>query len=218
MKKIAFSKPLLVLATLIASAGASAAGYITLPSGSVSVPSTSAAGTTVTLSGTYDPSDTVIFTVSGEVFLQDPASPRYGTNAAGVVITPGAGAGEGGDSAVMFGSYVNDTFGALLVSLNGGAFKQIFTPDAATGLGAASPPTTLTFGGLASALFGSFGTVTNPSITFVVADDLYSDNTGSFKVSSSIPEPSIWAMMLVGFAGLGFASYRASKKISAAAA
>jgi hypothetical protein len=35
---------------------------------------------------------------------------------------------------------------------------------------------------------------------------------------SSIPEPSTWAMMLLGFAGLGFAGYRASRKSVALAA
>jgi hypothetical protein len=34
------------------------------------------------------------------------------------------------------------------------------------------------------------------------------DNVG---VSTSVPEPSTWAMMLAGFAGLGFAGYRKSK-------
>ena len=33
----------------------------------------------------------------------------------------------------------------------------------------------------------------------------------------SVPEPSTWAMMLVGFAGLGYAGYRASRKTVAAA-
>jgi hypothetical protein len=32
------------------------------------------------------------------------------------------------------------------------------------------------------------------------------------------PEPSTWAMMLVGFAGLGFAGCRASRRRAAAAA
>jgi hypothetical protein len=35
---------------------------------------------------------------------------------------------------------------------------------------------------------------------------------------SGVPEPSTWAMMLVGFAGLGFAGYRASRKKVAPAA
>ena len=29
---------------------------------------------------------------------------------------------------------------------------------------------------------------------------------------TAVPEPSTWAMMLIGFAGLGFAGYRASRK------
>jgi PEP-CTERM motif len=36
--------------------------------------------------------------------------------------------------------------------------------------------------------------------------------------SSAVPEPSTWAMMLVGFAGLGFAGYRTSRKTAAFAA
>jgi hypothetical protein len=31
----------------------------------------------------------------------------------------------------------------------------------------------------------------------------------------SVPEPSTWAMMLIGFAGLGFAGYRASRRATA---
>jgi PEP-CTERM motif len=36
-------------------------------------------------------------------------------------------------------------------------------------------------------------------------------------VTTQVPEPSTWAMMLAGFAGLGFLSYRASRKAGAAA-
>jgi PEP-CTERM motif len=35
---------------------------------------------------------------------------------------------------------------------------------------------------------------------------------------SPVPEPSTWAMLLIGFAGLGYASYRASRKSAAVAA
>jgi PEP-CTERM motif len=39
------------------------------------------------------------------------------------------------------------------------------------------------------------------------------DETVAVDVTtSSIPEPSSWAMMLIGFAGLGFAGYRAKRK------
>ena len=37
-------------------------------------------------------------------------------------------------------------------------------------------------------------------------------------VSGAVPEPSTWAMMLLGFAGLGFAGYRKTKKSPAFAA
>ena len=40
------------------------------------------------------------------------------------------------------------------------------------------------------------------------------DNTGAIFETSSpspIPEPSTWAMMLLGFAGLGFAGYRKAR-------
>lgn len=39
---------------------------------------------------------------------------------------------------------------------------------------------------------------------------------GSF-VSSAVPEPSTWAMLLLGFAGLGFIGYRSSRKSAALA-
>jgi hypothetical protein len=34
----------------------------------------------------------------------------------------------------------------------------------------------------------------------------------NFSVSSAVPEPSTWAMLLLGFAGLGYAGYRSSRK------
>jgi hypothetical protein len=41
---------------------------------------------------------------------------------------------------------------------------------------------------------------------------------GSFVWEQSIPEPSTWAMMLLGFAGLGFAGYRTSRRVASIAA
>ena len=45
----------------------------------------------------------------------------------------------------------------------------------------------------------------------------YNDNVGGWNVSV-VPETSTWAMMLVGFAGLGFAGYRKSRKTLSIAA
>ena len=35
-------------------------------------------------------------------------------------------------------------------------------------------------------------------------------------VVAAVPEPSTWAMMLLGFAGLGFAFHRSRRKLAAA--
>jgi NAD/NADP transhydrogenase alpha subunit len=43
----------------------------------------------------------------------------------------------------------------------------------------------------------------------------YFPNAG---IAASTPEPSTWAMMILGFAGLGFAGYRKSRKAVAIAA
>jgi PEP-CTERM motif len=37
-------------------------------------------------------------------------------------------------------------------------------------------------------------------------------NAFEFSLGSGVPEPSTWAMMLAGFAGLGFAGYRTQRK------
>ena len=43
------------------------------------------------------------------------------------------------------------------------------------------------------------------------------DYVAYLTVAGTVPEPSTWAMMLLGFAGLGFAGYRASRKSEAVA-
>ena len=42
--------------------------------------------------------------------------------------------------------------------------------------------------------------------------------SGDATFTATIPEPSTWAMMLLGFAGLGFAGYRRSRKAVSIAA
>jgi hypothetical protein len=48
-----------------------------------------------------------------------------------------------------------------------------------------------------------------------VNDDIFSDNTGGWYIGvtqiGGVPEPATWAMMLLGFAGLGFAGYRRAR-------
>jgi hypothetical protein len=54
-----------------------------------------------------------------------------------------------------------------------------------------------------------------------VNDDIFSDNSGGWDINvagigAATPEPSTWAMMLLGLGGLGLARYRASRKAAVA--
>jgi hypothetical protein len=40
------------------------------------------------------------------------------------------------------------------------------------------------------------------------ASGYYQDNSGFLTVNAAVPEPSTWAMMILGFLGLGFMAYR----------
>lgn len=56
-----------------------------------------------------------------------------------------------------------------------------------------------------------------------ITDDIYADNSGSLSVSvtapsiGAVPEPATWAMMLLGFAGMGFMAYRRRERIATVA-
>lgn len=43
----------------------------------------------------------------------------------------------------------------------------------------------------------------------------FTTGTGSFAMASPVPEPSTWAMMILGFVGLGFMAYRRKQNGSA---
>jgi hypothetical protein len=58
----------------------------------------------------------------------------------------------------------------------------------------------------------------NPGVNAITGQFIGSVSFGDFDfvAESSIPEPSTWVMMLLGFAGLGFAGYRKAKSGRAA--
>jgi len=61
---------------------------------------------------------------------------------------------------------------------------------------------------------------TTPTLVSSVAVQAIIDNdqdfvTGTLTISSAVPEPSTWAMMIFGFAGVGFMAYRRKKNGSA---
>jgi hypothetical protein len=57
------------------------------------------------------------------------------------------------------------------------------------------------------------GSGLGPSVDLAFTYDLVANGPGGFgldfAVGGAVPEPSTWAMMLIGFAGLGFAGWRA---------
>ena len=42
--------------------------------------------------------------------------------------------------------------------------------------------------------------------------DFPTDESLTISVTSGVPEPSTWAMMILGFAGVGFTAYRRKSK------
>jgi PEP-CTERM motif len=57
---------------------------------------------------------------------------------------------------------------------------------------------------------GTFSETSQVVINFTGATDVQTDSL----ILSSVPEPSTWAMMLIGFAGLGFAFQQSRRKVS----
>jgi len=149
------------------------------------VDSLSTTGTSFVLPGVLTGNSTVSLSVSGTPCLQNSA---YCTNAAGVVLVPGTlGVGQSFSFTGVLGGVNNTwTVGALLMTISGVGTVQIFPTNSANGLSSATPPSSLAVSGatLSSLGFGNFA-ATNPSITFLFADNLYPDNEGSFSVSGS---------------------------------
>jgi hypothetical protein len=47
---------------------------------------------------------------------------------------------------------------------------------------------------------------------YSTATNLFESSTGGATLASAVPEPSTWAMMILGFAGVGFMAYRRKSK------
>ena len=52
--------------------------------------------------------------------------------------------------------------------------------------------------------------------TLFFTDGINSEKDGLFASISVVPEPATWAMMLLGFCGLGFAFKQSRRKVSMA--
>jgi hypothetical protein len=85
-----------------------------------------------------------------------------------------------------------------------------FTLDAST---ASLTNTVTTFDTKTFGFFGITSATPFTSATFTSADDnLSSFNIPEIEFAAAAPEPSTWAMMILGFAGLGFMAYRRKSK------
>jgi len=93
------------------------------------------------------------------------------------------------------------------VSFGGISFTTVGGGDFNLGLGGSGP-----FGYLfnASAL--------NPSGNAQVNTLAGSTSLSEFTVTEAVPEPSTWAMMILGFAGIGYMTYRRRKQSTALSA
>ena len=72
-------------------------------------------------------------------------------------------------------------------------------------------------GGLWSLIFGNGGNGGDPNTLFFT-DGINGEVDGFFGSLSAVPELSTWAMMLLGFAGVGFMAYRRKSKPAVMAA
>lgn len=168
-----------------------------IPLGPITVDALSTTGVSFGYVGTLTQNDTLDLTVTGDPCLQ--SGPAYCVNAAGVVTE--AGTSPVGAATTFSGTFGGTTgtwdFGALLMEISGTSTVQIFPADAADGLGSGSPPLSLTLPltSLSALGFPSFSEV-DPTITFILADNLYTDNSGQFNLSQ-VPEPTT-----VGFVGV----------------
>ena len=197
--------------------GTAFAATVTLPGGTLTVPGTSTTGVSFVYSGTLTQNDTIALTQAGNPCLQTAA---YCTNGAGVVTVAGS-TGVGGTSTFSgpSGGVPAGTwhFGALLMTISGVGAVQVFPTNAANGLGSATPPASLSLSSttLGSLGFGTFSQV-NPTITFIVADNNFGDNSGQFvltqpaappPVNTAIPTLGEWGLIvlavLLGAAGIG---------------
>ena len=145
-----------------------------------------------------------------EVDLYSGSNPNTGTLLGSEQVTP---TGNGWTTEVLdFGDLLVPQTLTFIVSIvgNGGSYDDSFV-DWQQFTGVTGAPT---IGASGDMWYGSPGSF--------VADDAYAVVTGAetntLAVSmNAVPEVSTWAMMLLGFAGLGFAGYRGSQKSSALA-
>jgi hypothetical protein len=179
---------------------------IVLPSG-LTVQANNPSGTGFTYSGTLTQAATISLTVTGAACEQ--AGNVYCTNGAGVLTV--AGTSPVGAATTFSGNFGGTTgtwdFGAVIMTISGVGAVQIFPASVGNGLGSPAPPNSLTLPATSlSALGFSSFSVSNPTITFIVADYAYGDNSQGFTISQggvpTTPVPGTFWLVILGVAAL----------------
>jgi hypothetical protein len=126
-----------------------------------------------------------------------------GTNWIQLNVTNAVAAGVHGLSFIM-----DSTTGCTVLPCSTGDSWRVFGSNSATSLGAQLPGLIGFDEGLSHALPSGFDFINFQAVTGNV---LITSISGS-----TIPEPSTWAMMLLGFAGLGYVGFRRTRKVRVA--
>ncbi|MFT3779223.1 MAG: IPTL-CTERM sorting domain-containing protein [Ottowia sp.] len=193
--------------SLLGAMGAQAAS-IALPGGTLAISATNASGASFTYAGTLTETDTLSLSQIGTPCLQ--SGDTYCTNGAGVLTVAasvgGTGIGQsssfsGPSGIIPSGTW---TYGALLMQISGVGTVQIWPTSAANGLDSATPPAGLTLPAttLAELGFPAFSQA-NPTITFIVADTYFTDNSGSLTLTQAAAPAAAAAVPTLAEWGLG---------------
>jgi hypothetical protein len=193
---------------LLSLAACCSAQTIAIPGSPLTIPAINAGGVSTTLSGSITAASTISLSVSGTGCLQ--GGGVYCTNAAGIVVV--AGSSPIGAATTFIGpigvTTTTWTYGVLTMTINSIATVPLFQANAANGLGSGSPLTTLSLNNvsLASLGFPSNLNVTNPTVTFAIADSNYPDNSNSMMASGSFTTPAATAIGAPALSDAGLAS------------
>ncbi|MGO9095955.1 MAG: hypothetical protein ACLQGV_12100 [Bryobacteraceae bacterium] len=213
-----------ILCAVAVLSSTAAAQLISLP-GTLTVPAISATGVSFVYSGTLTQAAIMgQFSEGGVPCMLTEV--EYCTNGAGIVVQANGGGTVGASSsfAATFGGTVGIwNFGALLMTISGVGTVEVFPANAANGLGSGTPPANLTTGQVTLSQMGfpAFSVV-NPTITFLVADDNYPDNAGSYFLTpgaTATPAPptlwlSIAALMALGLMWFVHKKYHRARSVA----
>lgn len=218
------------MATLLLAASAQAAVLITSTAGSLGQFSTQAGATTIDFEdapvNTGSPFVSGGFTFNGDGGVQNSSlagSYAAPANDATKFLTTGRDGTVGfKQESVSFGPFQRDYFGLYWGSIDQYNTLNFFSNAAlvftVAGNGVPSPADGNQSSDATNRYVNFFfsGGQTYDSVQFVTTQPAF--EVDNLAIGTAVPEASTWAMMLLGFAGVGFMAYRRSRKPAMAAA